>query len=162
MTPPEILHRRQQVSQRLARTRHRRWRRGPRYDRARPAAPTVQLHRRWTSRQLHHLGAIASHAWAGAVVAAIALGWIAYGGFAGYPADWQEILGSVTSVVTVVMLFAIQHIQSRDQIVTQRKLDELLRALPQADNHLIAVEDAPDERLEAFTELNRQDRTDNA
>jgi low affinity Fe/Cu permease len=163
MTPPEVLQRRGRVSHRLAGTRQRRWRKGrPDDQTARPSASAIRPHRRWSSRELHRLGAVASHAWAGVVVAAIALGWIVYGSATGFPSYWQEILESAASVVTVIMLFAIQHIQARDQIVTQRKLDELLRAIPQADNHLIAVEEAPDEKLEAFTELNRQDRIDNA
>jgi low affinity Fe/Cu permease len=122
----------------------------------------AQRHRRWSSRQLHRLGTVASHAWAGLVVAVVALGWVAYGAAAGFPSYWQAILSSVTSVVTVILLFAIQHLQARDQTVTQRKLDELLRAMPQADNRIIAVEHAPDEELEALTELNRKDRADQA
>jgi low affinity Fe/Cu permease len=93
-------------------------------------------------------------------VALIALGWVAYGAQSGFPSYWQAILESVTSIVTVIMLFAIQHLQARDQIVTQRKLDELIRAIPQADNRVIAVEHAPDEELEVLTEMNRQDRLD--
>jgi low affinity Fe/Cu permease len=33
------------------------------------------------------------------------------------------------SAVTLVMVFAIQHPQGREQAATQRKLDELIRAL---------------------------------
>ena len=116
------------------------------------------LRRRWSSRQLHRLGALASHAWAGVVVMVLALGWVAYGASIGFPSYWQAILQSVAAVVTVVMLFAIQHLQSRDQTATQRKLDEVLRALPNADRHLIAVEESSDEELEVLTEVNRQDR----
>jgi low affinity Fe/Cu permease len=115
-------------------------------------------HRRWTSRQLHRLGQIVSHAWAGWVALGIALCWVAFGVVAGFPSYWPVILESVTSGITVVMLFAIQHLQARDRTVVQRKLDEILRSIPQADNQLIAVEEAPDEQLDALTELNRQDR----
>ena len=41
--------------------------------------------------------------------------------------------------VTVVMVFVIQHTQARHQAATQRKLDEILRVLPEADNSLLAV-----------------------
>ena len=120
-----------------------------------PAPATTRLatpsrqNRRWSSRQLHLLGAVASHAWAGGVIVVLALGWVAYGIASGFPQYWQAILESVTSIVTVTMVFAIQHREARDQIVTQRKLDELLRSIPQADNRLIAVEEAPDQELEA-------------
>ncbi len=48
--------------------------------------------------------------------------------------------------------------QARQQSATQRKLDELLRALPAADNRLIATEGAPDDELKALAELNDRDR----
>jgi low affinity Fe/Cu permease len=92
------------------------------------------------------------------VVLALSLGRVVWGAAAGFPSSWPVILESTTSIVTVAMLFAIQHLQSRDQLVTQRKLDEILRSIPQADNQLIAVEEAPDEHLETLTELNRHDR----
>ena len=40
------------------------------------------------------------------------------------------------------MVFVIQHTQARAQEATQRKLDEILRASPEADNSLITLEEA--------------------
>jgi low affinity Fe/Cu permease len=40
------------------------------------------------------------------------------------------------------MVFAIQHTQGREQAATQRKLDELIRALPGADESLMMLEEA--------------------
>ena len=80
------------------------------------------------------------------------------GSLTGFSPEWQSILTCSTAIVTVVMVFAIQHLQRRDQAAVQRKLDEILRALPAADNRLIAVEEAPDHELEALAELNRADR----
>jgi low affinity Fe/Cu permease len=133
-------------------------REGQAYDDEPQQAPTVRRHQRWSSRQLHRLGAVASHAWAACAVLGVALVWVAWGVASGFPSYWPVILESVTSIVTVVMLFALQHMEARDQRVVQRKLDEILRSIPQADNQLIASEEAPDEHLEALTELNRQDR----
>jgi low affinity Fe/Cu permease len=45
------------------------------------------------------------------------------------------------------MVFTIQHTQSREQAATQLKLDELIRALPGADDHLVHVESGPDDEL---------------
>ncbi len=45
------------------------------------------------------------------------------------------------------MVFTIQHTQSREQAATQLKLDELIRALPGADDHLVHVESGADEEL---------------
>jgi low affinity Fe/Cu permease len=50
-----------------------------------------------------------------------------------------------TSFVTVMMVLVIQHTQGREQAATQRKLDELLRALPEAESSLMMLEESPDE-----------------
>ena len=122
------------------------------------SAFTVSGHRRWSSRQLHRLGLITSHAWAGSVVLGLVLGWVVWGGVSGFRSYWPIVLQSTTSIVAVIMLFAIQHIHARDQTVVHRKLDEILRSIPMADNRMIAFEEAPDEHLDARTEINRQDR----
>jgi low affinity Fe/Cu permease len=41
------------------------------------------------------------------------------------------------------MVFVIQHTQARQQAATQRKLDEILQALPGADNALMALNTLP-------------------
>lgn len=68
------------------------------------------------------------------------------------------VLYSVTGSVTFVMVFVIQHTQERQTSATQRKLDELIRSSVRADNTLIAVEEAPDEHLQALAHLNLADR----
>ena len=122
------------------------------------SALSVAGHRRWSSRQLHRLGLILSHAWAGSLVLCLALGWVVWGVATGFPRYWPIVLQSITSIVAVIMLFAIQHIHARDQTVVHRKLDEILRSIPMADNRMIAFEEAPDEHLDAQTKVNRQDR----
>ena len=88
----------------------------------------------------------------------MAVGWVVYGAVTGFPSYWSIALQSITAIVTIIMLFTIQHLQARDQMVIHRKLDEMLRSLPEADMRLIAAEEAPDVQLEALTEQNRQDR----
>jgi low affinity Fe/Cu permease len=74
----------------------------------------------------------------GAVIVGIALG---------VPTTWVTAFQIATSFVTLTMVFVIQHTQGREQAATQRKLDELLRALPEADTGLMMLEEAPDEVL---------------
>jgi low affinity Fe/Cu permease len=107
---------------------------------------------------LHRLGDISSHAAAGLVAAAFIAVWLVVGTVYGFPHWWEEVLYATSASVTLVMVFAIQHTQSRQQLATQRKLDELLRTQPAADDHLIAAEDAPDEELQALGDLNMADR----
>jgi low affinity Fe/Cu permease len=47
----------------------------------------------------------------------------------------------------LAMVFVIQHTQSREQAATQRKLDELLRALPEAESDFIMLEEASEETM---------------
>ncbi len=84
--------------------------------------------------------------------------WLVVGLVYTFPDWWETVLYSVTSAITLVMVFVIQHTQTRQQSATQRKLDELLRAMPTADDRLIAVEEAPDQELGALAELNLADR----
>ena len=65
-----------------------------------------------------------------------------------FPSRWTSAFSVCAAAVTLVMVFVIQHTQSREQTATQLKLDELIRALPQADDHLVHVEAAKDQELE--------------
>ena len=51
--------------------------------------------------------------------------------------------GTVAAGITLVMVFVLQHTQTSQQLALQRKLDELLRALPGTDERLIQVETEP-------------------
>jgi low affinity Fe/Cu permease len=105
------------------------------------AARTEERTRQGSSHLLHQLGQASEHAYAGLVVAAAVLLWAVVGAFFGFPGWWQTVLYSVGASVTLVMLFAIQHTQSRRQTAIQRKLDELLRSHAAADNRFIGVEE---------------------
>ena len=114
-------------------------------------------HHTRSSHALHQLGEWSSRASAGVTVAGVVVGWLVVGAVAGFPTWWQVALYSTASSVTVVMVFAIQHTQHREQLVTQRKLDELVRAQPGADNRIVAAETATDAELDRLIEANDTD-----
>ena len=58
------------------------------------------------------------------------------------------------------MVFAIQHTQAREQAATQRKLDELIRALPGASEKLMMLEEAPKEVMQKVEEDQRDVRSE--
>lgn len=120
--------------------------------------PVKRNGRHWSSRLLHFVGEITSHSAAGLVVAALVAAWVVFGVASAFPGWWDNVLFVASSTITLFMVFAIQHTQARQQAATQRKLDELLRAVPRADDRLIAVEEAPDGELEALAGLNLEDR----
>jgi low affinity Fe/Cu permease len=70
---------------------------------------------------------------------------VAAGAVLGFPSGWVAAFEVSVSAVTLVMVVAIQHTQGREQAATQRKLDELIRALPGADKSLMMLEEAPQE-----------------
>jgi low affinity Fe/Cu permease len=65
----------------------------------------------------------------------------------GFDEDVQLVFATFCAGVTVVMVFVLQHTQQRQQIALQVKLNEVVRALPRADDRLIAVEMASDDEL---------------
>jgi low affinity Fe/Cu permease len=84
--------------------------------------------------------------------------WVVVGVATGFPRYWEIVLVSVTGITTFVMVFVIQHTQARQVMAMQRKLDEVLRSSSEADNAVIAIEEASDEDLQALGELNFTDR----
>jgi low affinity Fe/Cu permease len=91
----------------------------------------------------------ASRPAAAVLVVAGAGAWLAVSIAAGFPARWETVFETVTSALTLAMVFVIQHTQARYQRATQRKLDELLLAVPGTDNSLLTLEHASDDELHA-------------
>jgi low affinity Fe/Cu permease len=94
-----------------------------------------------------------------AVVIAAAV-WIAVSIAAGFPARWETIFQTLVAALTLTMVFVIQHTQARHQRATQRKLDEILLAMPGTDNSLLRLEHASDEELRAAGDQHREIRQD--
>jgi len=92
------------------------------------------------------------------VVLAAVVTWVGVSIAAGFPARWEVIFQSLVAALTLAMVFVIQHTQARHQRATQRKLDEILHALPDADNSLITLEHASDEELHATGHEHRRRR----
>jgi low affinity Fe/Cu permease len=88
-------------------------------------------------------------------VGAVLVGALAVGVALGFPSGWIVAFESGTSAITLAMVFVIQHTQSREQAATQRKLDELLRALPGAESGLIMLEEASEETMSEVEEGQR-------
>jgi low affinity Fe/Cu permease len=73
----------------------------------------------------------------------------------GFPGLGERIFQTLVAALTLAMVFVIQHTQAREQAVTQRKLDEILQALPEADNALLMLEHASDGELRAARDSHR-------
>ena len=111
-----------------------------------------------SSTVLHRVGETVANAFAGLTAAVLASVWLIVGLVTGFPTWWQASLYSSTAIVTFVMVFVIQHTQSKQIVALQRKLDELIRSSHRADNALISVEDAPETELQQLGDAYRHHR----
>jgi low affinity Fe/Cu permease len=95
-------------------------------------------------RRLDH---IVAHSAFTAVVGVLVGGFVVVLALAGFPESWQFAFSTLASAVTLVMVFVLHHAQHREQAATQLKLDELVRAIPQADDRYVHVQAAEDDEL---------------
>ena len=110
------------------------------------AAPTHEG-RSKGSRLLFGVDRWTGHPLTAVSVLAAGLAWVLLSVAFGFPNLWERAFQTLVAAVTVVMVFVIQHTEARHQAATQRKLDEILRVLPDANNALLALEHASDQEL---------------
>lgn len=86
-------------------------------------------------------------AWAFAVALFIIVVWGLTGPTFHFSDTWQLIINTGTTIVTFLMVFIIQNTQNRDAKAVHLKLDEIIRALKDARNELVDLEELSDEDL---------------
>jgi low affinity Fe/Cu permease len=100
-----------------------------------------------TSRAVHALHEVTTRPVIAIAVSVVVVGCWIFVVVSGFDQDVQFIFATVCTGVTVIMVFVLQHTQQRQQIALQVKLNEIVRALPRADDRLIAVEMSSDDEL---------------
>jgi low affinity Fe/Cu permease len=95
---------------------------------------------RWAGRPAAFIGAVL-----------IIVAWAATGPIFHYSDTWQLVINTGTTVITFLMVFLIQHTQTRDTEALQVKLDELLR-VGTGQNVLMDLEELDEAELEAIRE----------
>jgi low affinity Fe/Cu permease len=98
-------------------------------------------------------------AWAFTAAVLVILVWLLTGPTFHFSDTWQLIINTATTIITFLMVFVIQNTQNRDAKAVHLKLDELIRAIKNARNELVDLEDLSDEELKSLEEQFRRMRT---
>lgn len=99
-------------------------------------------------RIAHKTSSAVGSAWAFSAALLIIIVWAATGPIFHYSDTWQLVINTGTTIITFLMVFLIQNTQNRDARVVHLKLDELIRVLGRARNHLVDLEDLSEEELD--------------
>ena len=83
---------------------------------------------------------------------AFVLAWAVTGPIFGFSDTWQLVINTSTTIITFLMVFLIQNTQNRDNGALHAKLDELIRAMVDADNEFIGIEHLTDRELKEILE----------
>ena len=74
--------------------------------------------------------------------------WISSGPIFNFSDTWQLVINTTTTIVTFLMVFAIQNTQNRDAKAMQLKLNELIKASRGARTEFVDIEDLTDGELD--------------
>jgi len=73
--------------------------------------------------------------------------WIITGPFFDFSDTWQLVINTGTTIITFLMVFAIQNTQNRDAKAMQLKLNELIKSSRSARTEFVDIEDLTDSEL---------------
>jgi low affinity Fe/Cu permease len=109
-------------------------------------------HRSWFTRftkwTAHATGRPAAFLLAVLVVAT----WGLTGSYFHFSDTWQLVINTGTTIVTFLMVFLIQATQNRDGEAVQVKLDEIIRAIGNAKNEVLDLEELEERDLDLLKE----------
>jgi len=111
----------------------------------------------WRFSQLARIAArIAGHPLAFSLAVAVVLLWLITGPLFGFSDTWQLVINTATTIITFLMVFLLQNSQNRDTVAMQLKLDELVRAVKEARNTVLNIEDLEEHELLALLKKYQQ------
>ena len=99
---------------------------------------------------------VAGHPLAFVAAAGAVLFWGLTGPLFGFSDTWQLVINTATTIITFLMVFLLQNSQNRDTVAMQLKLDELVRAVKEARNTVLNIEDLEEHELLALLKKYQQ------
>ncbi|MFD7076274.1 low affinity iron permease family protein [Nocardioides sp. NPDC059952] len=93
------------------------------------------------SAAAHALAGAAGSAWASGISMMVVAALLIAGLVTGFEAWWHSLVYAAGSIVSLLVLFSIQHMTNRQTKAILLKLDELVESDNRADNDVIAMED---------------------
>jgi low affinity Fe/Cu permease len=84
------------------------------------------------------------------IVFLFVLAWAISGFFLHFSARWEMIIGTLSSVITILMVFLILKSQNKDSLSIQLKLNELVASNEAASNRLVNVEGMTEDELKVI------------
>lgn len=66
--------------------------------------------------------------------------WAITGPLFGFSDTWQLVINTTTTIITFLMVFIIQRTQNQTERAINKKLDELIHSIEEADDGLAGIE----------------------
>jgi low affinity Fe/Cu permease len=85
--------------------------------------------------------------WAFLIALGLTLCWFLTGPLFDFSDSWQLVMDTVSSAVTLLMVFLLQRSQNKDALAMQIKLNEIIAALQGANNKIINIEDLSEREI---------------
>jgi low affinity Fe/Cu permease len=95
---------------------------------------------RWFSRFADWCVRVLGHPLAFVIAVTGTILWFASGPVFAWSNTWQLVINTLTTVVTFLMIFVLQHSQNSDTRALHLKLDELIRSHEEANDELAEIE----------------------
>ena len=112
--------------------------------------------RSWFTRLTKGTAHVTGRPVAFVIAAFIILVWALTGPIFSFSDTWQLVINTGTTIVTFLMVFLIQSTQNRDTEAIQVKLDEIIRAVGDAQNELLDLEELEEEDLDRIRDSYRE------
>jgi low affinity Fe/Cu permease len=105
-------------------------------------------HRSWFTRLTKATAHVTGRPVTFTLAVLVVVAWAFTGPLFRFSDTWQLVINTGTTIVTFLMVFLIQATQNRDGEAMQVKLDEIIRAIGNAQNEVLDLEELEEQDLD--------------